>query len=76
MKEPSNAPNYIDSFIKYSDEPHNTNQQYFQSMSSKCPSPACTWSQTVAPLVNRSLDNILFRVQPSLHVTNLCFEYA
>jgi len=27
MKQPSNAPNYIDSFIKCSDEPHNTNEQ-------------------------------------------------
>jgi len=27
MKYPSNAPNYIHSFIKGSDEPHNTNEQ-------------------------------------------------
>jgi len=26
MKQPSNAPNYIDSFIKCSDKPHNTNK--------------------------------------------------
>jgi len=40
-KQPSNAPNCIDSFIKCSDEPHNTNEQQFHSMCSKCPPPAC-----------------------------------
>jgi len=43
-----------------------------------------TWSQTVAPLVKLSLDNILFKVNPSLRqaflqvtdVTNLCFVHA
>jgi len=42
------------------------------------------WSQTVAPLVNCSLDNIQFRVNPRLRqaflqvtdVTNLCFAHA
>jgi len=41
-------------------------------------------SQTVAPLVNLSLDNVLFKVKPSLHqaflqvidVMNLCFIHA
>jgi len=40
-----------------------------------------TWSQTVVPLVNRSLDSILLKVKPRLHqaflqvidVINLCF---
>ena len=43
-----------------------------------------TWSQTVAPLVNRSLDNVLFTVNPSLceaflqvtDVIDLCFVHA
>jgi len=43
-----------------------------------------TWSQMVALLNNRSINNVLFRVKPSLHqaflqvidVTNLCFKHA
>jgi len=43
-----------------------------------------TWSHTLAPLVNRSFNNILFRVNPSLRhallllidVRNLCFVHA
>ena len=43
-----------------------------------------TRPQTVAPLVNRSVNNVLFKVKPSLHqsflqvinVMNLCFVHA
>jgi len=43
-----------------------------------------TWSQMVVPLVNLSLDNVLFKVKPSLHqaflqvidITNLCFVHT
>jgi len=50
----------------------------------KCPPPAHTWSQMVAPLDSRSLSNVLFKVKPSLHqaflevvdITNLCFVHA
>jgi len=43
-----------------------------------------TWSQTVAPLVNRSLNDVLSKINPSLHqallqvidVTNFCFMHA
>jgi len=53
-------------------------------MYSKFTPPACARSQKVKPLVNRSLDNVLLEVNPSLHqaflqlidVTNLCFIHA
>jgi len=56
------------------------NEHSVQSMCSKCPHT----SQTVAPLVNRSIDNVLFKVEPSLRQTfsqvvdvmNLCFVHA
>jgi len=62
-----------------------TNKQEFHcSTCSKCPPRYHQHAHTVAPLVNRSLDDVLSTIIPSLHqaflqvtdVTNLCFIHA
>jgi len=67
-KEPLHASNYIDSCIKYSNESYkwtNISDHVFKV----CNTSTDTWSQTIAPLVSRSIDNVLVKVKRSLHQT-------
>jgi len=59
---------YIDSFIKCSGESYKWNIRMRTCVHFKvCTTSTRTWSQTVAPLVSRSIDNALVEVKPILH---------
>ena len=81
---PDHHPNYTDSFIKCSDEPHNTNKHNFAACVQSVHHQHAYMISDCRTTGHRSLDNVLFKVNPSLHqaflqvidITNLCSVHA